>query len=478
MSLQYHCVRLTIDELSKSGSGKGKWITEEENAFFVEVPFSIPGDDGFVHIRKGKKKGALQGTVVEWVALSTDRVVPRCKHFETCGGCIWQHIPYQKQIQQKEIWIQDLFRPFLCEKSRVYSIIACDSPWQYRNKMELTFSSDKQGKKYLGLIMYDSRGRVFQLSECHLMNPWMNDAVAAVRNWWLASDLLAYQATHDQGTLRTLTLREGQKTGDRMIVLTVSGNPKYALRSMQLRELVEVLQKTITPSFPGSALSIFLRIQQIAKGKKTEFFEMHLFGPAWIREILRTGTQEEKDSFEFKISPTAFFQPNTGQAEKLYSQAAALANISSNAIVYDLYCGTGTIGICLAKSVKKVVGIECNLQAALDAKENAHSNHIDNFVIRTGNVEEVLPHVLKEEGTPDVVFVDPPRAGLAPQALAHLLNIKSPTIVYISCNPATQAQNIQVLIEGGYQISALQPVDQFPHTIHVENIVVLERQNY
>jgi 23S rRNA (uracil1939-C5)-methyltransferase len=474
MSSSSRVVSLPITAFSKNGKGKGEWITDQGNSITVEVPFSMPQDEVWVQIGK-KRKGVNQGQVLDWTNFSENRVVPRCVHFEKCGGCLWQHVPYTLQAEQKQNWIHDLFRPFVQESASFYPMVLCESPWEYRNKMELSFSSDKTGNRYLGLILHQSRGHVFQMEECHLMNHWIVDAVEAVSGWWSKSELRAYHLGSNQGALRTLTLREGQRSGDRMVMLTVSGNPDYALTATQIRDFVTILRDNITPTQEESQLSIFIRIQQIAKGKPTQFFEMHLFGPSTIRETLIIEMRGMPHSFTFKISPTAFFQPNSRQAEKLYAKAIALAQLSSDAIVFDLYCGTGTLGICAAKYAKKVVGIELCLEAALDAKENAQLNGIENLTIRTGDVGKVLSTVLEEEGNPDVVFVDPPRAGLDSAALRDVLKANANRIVYISCNPKTQAENVQVLVCGGYCVETVQPVDQFPQTIHTENIVVLQR---
>jgi 23S rRNA (uracil1939-C5)-methyltransferase len=258
-------------------------------------------------------------------------------------------------------------------------------------------------------------------------------------------------------------------------MITVSGNPAYALQQRHIQSFVETLRQAIEPSSPDQKLSIFLRIQQIAKGHPTQFYEMLLYGPDHIREILHIETaQNESHTLHFRISPTAFFQPNTRQAEKLYSRAIQLTQAPIGGVVYDLYCGTGTLGICMAKQAKKVIGIELSPESALDARENVKHNQLSHVSIHTGDVGHVLPTLLeKEDLQPDIVMVDPPRAGLDSRALQHLLAIKAPFITYISCNPATQAANLEVLVKGGYRLRAVQPVDQFPQTVHVENIAVL-----
>lgn len=475
MAKQPRIAELKITEFTKEGLGRGVWQSPQGLPHPVDVPFAMPGDEVRVSLIK-KRGGVHTSRLMEMLHSSEQRVTPRCPHFGKCGGCRWQQVAYEDQLKQKESAIYRHLQPYLNSSVACHPIIPCSPPWQYRNKMELTFSNDKAGEHYLGLILYGTRGHVFQMEECHLTHPWVVDAVHAVSHWWRESGLKAYYAGRDVGSLRTLTLREGIRSGDRMAMLTVSGNPDYALNRMQINFFVEALKKAIEPSLPGSKLSIFLRIQQIAKGQQTRFFEMLLDGPDHIREVINIDSGDhQRYALQFQISPSAFFQPNTRQAEILYSRAIELTQAPADALVYDLYCGTGTLGICLAKQVKEVIGIELSPESSLDARENAKGNHINNISILTGDVGQVLSTLLEDSGKrPDVVVVDPPRAGLDSRALKHILQIKAPLLTYVSCNPATQAENLDVLIKGGYQLKAIQPVDQFPQTIHVENIVTLQ----
>ena len=467
---------IKISQLSQDGHGVGYYRAPDDKIFPVEVPYSLPGDEGDVLLLK-RKKGMYQGQSLEWHAQSMQRVVPLCQHFGACGGCRWQHMAYEEQLQVKTEEVKKLFQDLKTENTIWHPILGCEPPWNYRNKMEFSFSSDKAGTKYLGLILHRTRGHVFQIHECHLMHSWIIDAVNAVRVWWEESGLDAYWSGKDRGSLRTLTVREGQRTGDRMVILTVSGNPDYALNGKQLQSFVTALQQAITPTAPDAHLSIFLRIQQIAKGVPTQFYEMHMYGQDHIREILHVKSESgESHTLQFKISPHAFFQPNTRQAERLYSRAIELTQIPDDAVVYDLYCGTGTLGICMAKSAKEVIGIELSPESVLDARENVALNGLAHVTIHKGDVGQELTRLLQDETKrPDVVMVDPPRAGLDRKAIECLVELQAPQLTYISCNPVTQAQNVKELIEAGYWVKAVQPVDQFPHTLHVENIVVLER---
>lgn len=466
-------IELSITAFSKEGHGLGVWMNPQGLDVSVEVPFTIPGDQVIVELVK-KRKGLYESRLLEITTPSPDRMTPRCIHFGSCGGCRWQQISYADQLKIKEDRIKVLLSPYLHKDVKWNAILACTPPWEYRNKMELSFSSDKAQNHYLGLILYGSRGKVFQMKECHLAHPWMTEAVKAVRQWWDDSGLDAYHMHRDTGSLRTLVLREGQRSGDRLAMLTVSGNPAFALHKDQLDSFVAALQ-AITPTQSDARLSIFLRIQVAAKGQPTSFFEMLLDGPDYFRETLHIVIGDQPAySMTFRISPSAFFQPNTRQAEQLYSKALTLAQIQPDSLVYDLYCGTGTLGLCAAKQAKEVIGIELSPESVVDARENIKLNGVKNILIRQGDVGQELAKLEKErKQIPDIVMVDPPRAGLDAKAIQHLLELKAPKLIYISCNPITQAANLEFLIKGGYKIDVVQPVDQFPQTIHCENIVVL-----
>jgi len=251
----------------------------------------------------------------------------------------------------------------------------------------------------------------------------------------------------------------------------VSGDPEYAIGKKDLERFVEGLNKTFDQS--SSLKSIFLRIQHASKGVETNFFEIHLSGTDHIRETLKVN----KENFSFHISPTAFFQPNTRQAEKLYAKAIDLAKITKETVLYDLYCGTGTIGIIAAGLAKQVVGVEISPESVMDAKTNVEINGIDNITFVTGAVRNVLTQI-KEIGNlphPDIVVVDPPRPGLDAEVIRTLIEMAPEKIVYISCNPATQVENLPPLLDSGYKIMAIAPIDQFAHTPHVENIVLLQK---
>lgn len=465
-------VQATISGLSKRGNGLGQ---TDESALDIEVPFTFPGDVITASI-KGKKKGVYPGRLTEILQPSPLRIAPKCIHFGSCGGCRLQHIPYEEQLIIKQRQVRSYLASVITAQTEVGSILPCDPPWNYRNKMEFTFSSDKKGQKYLGLILCDSGGKVLNLTECHLVNPWMVDALKAVREWWEDTNLQAYHPYSDRGSLRTLIVREGMTSQDRLIMLTVSGNPEYPMHKTQLESFSAYLRAAIEPIDPNVRLCIFLRIQQAIRGQPTQFYEMLLYGPDTIRETLDIASSPQK-KLNFQISPTSFFQPNTRQAEKLYSQALQMAALDGTEVVYDLYCGTGTLGLVFADFAKEVIGVELSEEASLDACENAKRNEVNNIRIFTGSCDVVL-HKIREEKSlpkPNLILLDPPRSGLELKAIEEILLLDSAKILYISCNPETQARDIHYFVEAGYALVKIQPVDQFPQTMHIENIALLKK---
>lgn len=377
-----------------------------------------------------------------------------CIHVSECGGCTLQQVPYAQQLLLKQAEIEKIFPSF-----NVAPIIPCKEPWRYRNKMEFSFSQNKAGDRYLGLFIRKSRGKVFNLQECLISPAWMAETLQRVRAWWESTPLAAFNFRNGGGALRTLTLREGRRTGDRLAMLTVSGDPRFALTRTQLTGFIQALD--------DPQMSIFLRVQQAIAGSPTQFFEMHLGGSDHIREQLHL----QDRTLTFKISPTSFFQPNTEQAEVLYTAALEIGEMNPRCTVYDLYCGTATLGMAFALKAEKVIAIELNPHAVFDAKVNIEVNQITNLDVQCGDVGKVLSEAAVL--SPDLAIVDPPRPGLDPLAMAALKRLQPQQILYVSCNPTTQAKNIAELTE--YKVVKIQPVDQFPHTPHIENIVLLSR---
>lgn len=435
-------------------SSKGYGIADE-----TEIAHVIPGDKILFELTR-KKRLPKKGRLLEVVIPSPDRVEPRCLHARTCGGCCWQQMAYSAQIREKQERIRRVF------SRQPDPMIPCQNPFGYRNKMEFTFSENRGGQKFLGLMIAQAEPYVFNLTECHLTSPWFAELLSSIRSWWEGSGIKAYFPPSDTGSLRYLTLREATRTGQKMAILNVSGNPEFALTRPQLDGYVAAVNSAV-----AGDISIFLRIHQTRKGKPTQFYEMHLSGPDHIVEELHL-----KDGLlSFKISPISFFQPNTLSAETLYNTAIAM--LPECSVVYDLYCGTGTLGMIAARRAHRVIGIELSPEAVIDAEANLLRNNIGNMTLHQGDVGKVITSLMAQPNfvRPDAVIVDPPRAGLDPLALHHLKTLLPPTIVYISCNPLTQAENILELQKVSYRLKRLQPLDQFPHTYHIENIALLDR---
>lgn len=375
-----------------------------------------------------------------------------CIHFGTCGGCKHQNISYEEELAQKQAFVETLFL-----NHSISPIIACASPWEYRNKMEFSFSQSRAGLRFGGLMA--KRGKVVNLEECKLCPPWFISALDATRKWWEKSNLDAYFPPKDIGHLRNLTLRTGFRTGEKMAFLTVSG---HLFEEVHLETFVQALLSC--EKFD----SILLRRQIAVRGKPTVFEERLLYGKNHIHERLHNAKGEP---FHFKIRASSFFQPNTFQAEKLIQKALSLAEIEGINLLYDLFAGTATFGIMASKLVKNVLAIEINPDSVEDAKENLRLNNITNLDLILGDVGALCPQGEKVE----CVILDPPRAGLSQEALSHLKRLNPQKILYVSCNPVTQARDVLELLAYGYKIKAIQPVDQFPRTPHVENIVVMDR---
>jgi 23S rRNA (uracil1939-C5)-methyltransferase len=468
-------IKVSIEKLSTKGYGIGfASKTESSPLHKVEVPHTVVGDEVLVEIGR-KKAGRYIGYFPKLVTPSVDRVEPRCRHASVCGGCSWQQISYTKQLELKQKAVFQLFSSCVDDPKIIFPIIPCDSPWYYRNKMEYTFSQNKSGEKFLGLIMTHGKGRVINIEECHLTDPWFTAVLTSVKGFWDRSSLLAYHMRSNQGTLRNLTLRSGLRSGRKLVMLTVSGDPSYAMNRKEIDDFVSSVLSVSDEKDKG-LISIFLRIQQIHKGMPTQFFEMHLAGPDHLIEDLYIG--KEKRKFSFKISPTAFFQPNTHQAEKLYSKALEMAKTDQPLHALDLYAGTSTLGILFSSLASRVTSIEINPHATFDAEVNKEWNQIENLTVKKGDVAEVLAEMKKDPSfMADLIVVDPPRSGLDAKAIDQIVQLSPKKIIYISCNPNTQAENVKSFLPLGYKLEQVQPVDQFPHTVHCENICLLVKSH-
>lgn len=465
MSTEPEIFEVKIQKYSPKGYGVGAIERKDASSMSVEIAHTVVGDVAQIEMRR-KMRPPRKGRLLEVLTPSPDRAEPRCAHARVCGGCCWQQIDYSKQLSQKEKLVSELFnRP-------VNPIIGSQKCFEYRNKMEFSFSENRAGQKFLGLMIAQAEPYVFNVEHCHLCSPWFSDVLEQVRSWWQNSSILAYHPHRDEGTLRYLTLRESVHTGQKMAILNIANRSELSIDDTQ-KYLHQDFVRAVQEGAKTQDISIFLRVHEANRGKPTYFREVHLAGPDHIVEKLHVRGQ----ILSFKISPSSFFQPNTLQAEKLYEAALSYIAHFDRPVVYDLYCGTGTLGMVAASIASQVIGIELSQEAVKDARENAARNKIEKIQFYAGDTGKVLTELMAKPSFkhPDVVIVDPPRAGLDPLALHHLKTLSPKAILYISCNPTTQEANIQELLEAGYELKALQPVDQFPHTYHIENIAFLER---
>jgi 23S rRNA (uracil1939-C5)-methyltransferase len=457
---------------SYNDRGEGVAYFERDGRRCKAVVFNVvPGDLVQASVNQRKKRGQYKARWLSLLKKSPHRIEPPCSHTPLCGGCPLQAMDYAFQLKLKAEIVKKEFSDLIKKSGvEIFSIISSDYPWAYRNKMEFSFSENGAKTKFLGLMIVGASRFVFNLEKCFLAPSWVSTLLNDIRSWWEKSSLQAYSFTKDTGHLRYLTIREGKNSKEKMVILTVSGSPLFTLSEEEIASFVQTVRSSVKDD---DHLSIYLRTQKIEKKKATVFIESHLFGLSHIQERFNL---KEKNLF-FNISPSSFFQPNTSQAEKLYTRALELSSLKNpNVTIFDLYCGTGTLGMAFSPYVKKVIGIELSSASVKDARENIKLNKIDNFDIFEGDVGKILTALLskKDFTYPELVIVDPPRSGLDPLALSQLKLLKPKKILYISCNPKTQAANISVLLSFGYKLKILQPVDQFPHTIHIENIGLLE----
>jgi 23S rRNA (uracil1939-C5)-methyltransferase len=446
-------------------ASEGKCIVKVEGKVtFIEGV--APGDVIDVKVTR-RKKNYQEGVATRIIEYSKERATPFCDHYGLCGGCKWQHLFYEKQLEYKRQQVVDnLERIAAIPMPEVNRTLPSPKTKYYRNKLEFTFSPNRwltdaeiqSGKQFnrngLGFHLPGRFDKILDIDLCFLQPEPSNDIRNEVRIWAHAHDLSFYNLLSHTGFLRNLIVRTSTN-GEVMVILQV-GEPQTALINQLLNHLIE--------KFP-SITSLYYVINP----KKNETFHdletVLFYGSPFITEKIRDLT--------FRIGPKSFFQTNPEQAEQLYQHAGAFANLTGKETVYDLYSGTGTIALYMANKAKKVIGIESIPEAVEDAKINAQTNKIKNVEFVTGDIKDSLSEGFVDKyGLPDLVILDPPRAGMHPDATKALLNLSPARIIYISCNPATQARDMK-LLSGKYDVEAVQPVDMFPHTQHVENIVSL-----
>lgn len=433
----------------------------------VFIPFGAPGDIADVKIDR-KKKNYAEGHIEKLTTPSAVRVEPRCEHFTVCGGCRWQHLPYDFQLKCKRQQVVDaLERIAKIPYPEVKPALGSENIWEYRNKMEYTFSNKKwltfdqlrSGEEFperrcAGFHIPGAFDKVLDINSCHLQDHLGDRLRLFIKQFGMEHDYAFYDLRGQTGLLRTLMIRISS-TGEVMAVMVFGEDD---------REKITTLLNAVAEEFPE--ITSLLYVVNTKVNDTIADQEIILFKG---REFI----EEEMEGLKFKVGPKSFYQTNSRQAHRLYSVAREFARLTGDELVYDLYTGTGTIACFIAPKARHVVGIEYVPEAIEDAKINAAVNELANTEFYAGDMKNVLTaDFIEAHGRPDVMIVDPPRAGMHEDVVKVILDAAPRRIVYVSCNPATQARDLALLHEK-YDIEAVQPVDMFPHTQHVENVVAL-----
>lgn len=450
-------------------AAEGKSIARVDD-MVVFIPYGAPGD--VVNIKLDKKKRSYaEAHIVDMVKPSPDRVTPACEHFGVCGGCKWQHIPYESQLRYKRDQVVDaLTRIAKVEIPEVNPTLGSKETFCYRNKLEYTFSCKcwitfedlRSGREIanrnaLGFHIPGAFDKVLDIKKCWLQDDLSNRIRLFVRQYALAKGYEFYDIKAQQGLMRTLMVRIAS-TGEVMLIV-VFARPE--------QEKIDDLMGAIAAEFP-EITSLLYVVNQKVNDTIADQEVITYRGRDYINE--------EMEGLQFRIGPKSFYQTNSLQAYELYKVARRMACLKPDDLVYDLYTGTGTIANFVARQVKKVVGIEYVPEAIADAKLNSEVNGIDNTIFFAGDMKDVLTDgFIAEHGRPDVMIIDPPRAGMHEDVVNVILNARPERIVYVSCNPATQARDL-ALMDSLYRVEEVQPVDMFPHTHHVENVVRMTRR--
>ncbi len=443
-------LELRIDSLAYGGSGVGR-----HEGFVVFVRGGLPGDRVVTRITK-VKRGFAEGFVSQLVDAGSSRGEAPCAHFGTCGGCRFQNLDYGVQLAEKERQVRDaLVRIGRIQDPPLEPIVPALSQYGYRNKLEYSFASGEDGVE-LGFHRAGRWDEVVGIDECLLTTDLGNAIRLSVRDWAREERLDAYDQATGEGYLRHLVVREGRNTAQALVVLVTAPGERF-----EAGYFVDVLRR-----FP-EVRSIHWAIND-TPAEQTNLPTALLWGHEAI--------EEEILGLRFRVRPSAFLQTNTEMAAVLYALAREAAALTGHENVFDLYCGTGTIGLALAADAAFVWGLEISEEAVACAIENAELNGIENARFFAGNVGQTVEELREQAGSPDVVVVDPPRAGLAGKALRRTGALQAERIVYVSCNPTTLASDVQVLRdEYGYELQSCRPVDMFPHTPHVESVASLAR---
>ncbi len=460
--------KVTITDVAAEGKAVAK-----VNELVIFVPYVVPGDIVDLQVKR-KKNHYAEAVAVKFHEKSPLRTEPFCSHFGVCGGCKWQCLSYEEQLKYKQKQVFDnLTRIGKVELPEFRPILGSEKTRFYRNKLEFTFSNKrwlteeevKQDVKYdqmnaVGFHIPGAFDKVLAIDKCWLQDDISNQIRNAVRDYAYAYNFPFFDLRTQEGLLRNIMIRTSS-TGELMVVLQCKVTDDEGRRKME-----EILQ-FMADSFPQITSLMYVinnKCNDTIGDLDVEVFKGndHIF--------------EEMEGLRFKVGPKSFYQTNSEQAYNLYKVAREFAGLTGNELVYDLYTGTGTIANFVARQARKVVGIEYVPEAIEDAKVNSALNGIDNTLFYAGDMKDILTNdFIAEHGRPDVIITDPPRAGMHNDVIDVILAAEPKRIVYVSCNPATQARDLQ-LLDGKYKVTAVQPVDMFPHTHHVENVVQLERR--
>jgi 23S rRNA (uracil1939-C5)-methyltransferase len=444
------------------------------NGKVIFVEGAVPGDIVDIQLQKNKADWG-EGFVKHFHTYSPIRVKPFCSHFGVCGGCQWQMLPYEQQLVYKHKQVFDnLTRIAKVPLPEIPPILGALETQAYRNKVEYTFATEKfipfeefkamkaaglEPKKTPGAGGFHARGffeKVVEVDTCYLQAEPTNGIRKTAVQFAIDNDMPFYNIKQHQGWLRNMFIRNTTK-GEWMVnlILGYDGAEKR-----------EALLNLLLKKFP-QITTLLYTINEKRNDSMQDLVPQIYFGNGYITEVL--------ENFEFKISPKSFFQTNSKQAERLYQVTRSFAELTGKEVVYDLYCGTGSIGIFCSQQAKKIIGVEVVAEAIEDAKENARINNLSQTAFFAGDVIDICDDAFFEtHGKPNVIITDPPRAGMHDKLVKKLLEIQAPLIVYVSCNPATQARDLSLLGEK-YTVTKIQPVDMFPHTLHIENVVQLKR---
>lgn len=460
-------IELTIESIGFEGKAIAR---RNDKVHFIKKV--VPGDVVEAYVKK-KRKSYNEAGFVKLIEAGHERIEPRCQYFDDCGGCSWQNMNYQNQLKWKKQHVIDAFQRIGKIDTVILDVVACAEEYNYRNKMDFTFSAKRwltrkeveseaeiENREFaLGLHTPGAYEKVLDIKECHIHPKIGNQILELVRNYALENGLSAYDKRDKVGFLRELIIRYSGSNDGILIILTTNATDEDL--NIKVDEIANLIDKNIDGQINF--------IHAVNSGPSPVAIES---------ERLILGNNFLMDNIlgvDFKISPFSFFQTNRIQLNNFIQKIIDAADLNENMIVWDLYCGTGSIALPAARKVREMHGVELIESSIRDAKQNAELNGINNTSFQVADLHaKNTPELLNKLPAPDLIFIDPPRAGMHTNLVNHLLEINAPKIVYVSCNPSTQARDCQLLSEN-YRVVSVQPVDMFPQTYHIESIAILER---